>query len=116
MKQQNGQHTYRFQKLWEILTAPHAADADEARREYMTKVICFLMGAVACGLMVFFGGGWVFGVFPLDSFIIAFVITVRPGASRISGIGTLQAIFLPAPFSSRPCMAIISAALARQRW
>jgi PAS domain S-box-containing protein len=88
MKQNNGQHIPRLPQLWEILTAPHATYADEARREYMTKVICFLTSAVASGLMVFFGGGWVFGVFPLDSFIITFGMTVLfSGAWGVAYLG-----------------------------
>lgn len=62
--------------IWQTLTVPHAIDANEARREYMTKVISLIMGIVAFGLTVIFGIGWGFGVFPVDSLLVTLAMTL----------------------------------------
>lgn len=66
--------------IWQKFTTPQAAtDTDEARREYMTKVISLLMGIVAFGLTLVFGYGWAIGLFPKDSLLITLAMAVLFG-------------------------------------
>ena len=70
---QTRQHLY---KIWQALTMPRAIDADDARREYMTKVISLIMGIVAFGLAIIFGVGWKLRLYPADSLLITLAMTV----------------------------------------
>ena len=54
---------HRMTDLWHQVTMPHAADANEARREYMTKVILVILNVVGVALLIGFSvalaGGWI---------------------------------------------------------
>jgi anti-anti-sigma regulatory factor len=49
------------QNLWHRLTAPHATDRRGARREYATKVISVVLGAMSVLLALFSTIGWLAG-------------------------------------------------------
>ncbi len=68
-----------LRNLWTTLTAPRATDLDEARREYMTMVICLITSILSFGLVLIFGTGWIIGFFPLDSLLITLAMTVLFG-------------------------------------
>ncbi len=116
-----------WRDVWRTLTVPRSADADEARREYMTKVISLLMGIVAFGLALIFGGGWALGVLPLDSLLITLVMTLIFGGGwwlsyrehwRIAGYIPPIVIFLTAVYgnciggSGAPAMVLYALAIA----
>ncbi len=73
--------TTGLRNLWTALTAPRAADLDEARREYMTMVICLITSIFSLGLALIFGIGWGIGFFPLDSLLITIVMAVLFGVA-----------------------------------
>jgi PAS domain S-box-containing protein len=70
-----------WQNLWNALTMPQAVDADEARREYMTRVISLIVAVVALEVMVIFVLGWMVGFLPLDSVFIILVMTLAFGGA-----------------------------------
>jgi PAS domain S-box-containing protein len=70
-----------WQNLWGTLTTPQAVDADEARREYMTRVISLIMAIVALGLLLIFAVGWLLGFLPLDSAFITLGMTIAFGGT-----------------------------------
>ncbi|MCP4543822.1 MAG: STAS domain-containing protein [Chloroflexi bacterium] len=53
-----------LRNLWYRLTVPHAADKDDARREYMTKVILIILNVVGWGMAVGFFAGVIRGKMP----------------------------------------------------
>ncbi len=71
----------RWQNLWNVLTTPQAVDADEARREYMTKVISLIVTLVALGAMIPFVLGWMSGFLPLDSVFVTLGMTLAFGGA-----------------------------------
>ncbi len=82
----------RWQNLWSALTVPAAVDADEARREYMTKVISLSVTVVALGVMVIFVLGWLLGLLPLDSVFISLGMALAfGGAWRLADRGHWRA-------------------------
>lgn len=60
---------------WSRLTAPQAANPDEARREYMTKVVLFMMGVTLLPFTVLIGLGWLRGLFDFLSIVIMLTIS-----------------------------------------
>jgi PAS domain S-box-containing protein len=70
-----------WQDLWGTLTTPQAVDVDEARREYMTRVISLIMALVASGLMLIFATGWLLGFLPFDSVFITLGMTLAFGGA-----------------------------------
>ncbi|HOD13594.1 MAG TPA: PAS domain S-box protein [Spirochaetota bacterium] len=57
--------------FWKKATRAASADIDDARREYITKVICFIIGLIALVFSIIFFFGWIFGRTPADSILIA---------------------------------------------
>ena len=119
--------TTGLRNLWTTLTAPRAADPDEARREYMTMVICLIMGIVSFGLMLIFGTGWGIGLFPLDSLLITVAMTLLFGGGwwlahrghwRVAGYIPTAVIFLTAVYGNyiggagAPAMVLYALAIA----
>jgi predicted AlkP superfamily pyrophosphatase or phosphodiesterase len=76
-----------LQNLWHKLTEPRAADANEARQEYMTKVILVILNAVGAGFLIAFVIGSVAGVSPLRSLLSTICSSLGAGIWRIGGIG-----------------------------
>ncbi len=82
-----------FASLWHRLTVPRAADPDEARREYMAKVILLLLSLVTAVFSLIFLVGNLLGAIPIDSvglivgmvvlFLLGWVLAQR-GHWRIS--------------------------------
>ncbi len=60
--------------LWKKATRTTSADIDNARREYITKVICFIIGLITLVFSIIFFIGWLFGTTPADSMLIAFAM------------------------------------------
>jgi len=81
--------------LWKTLTQPVSVHPDEARREYMTRVVSLITALVAALLAVGFFIGLVSGSLPLDSllisagmsvlFVASWVLTYR-GYWRVAGM------------------------------
>jgi methyl-accepting chemotaxis protein len=65
---------HRVINLWHQVTQPHAADVNDARREYLTKVILAILNVVGFALLIGFFIGWITGVSPLDSLIPTIVV------------------------------------------
>ena len=65
-----------LQNLWHRLTVPRAIDADEARQEYMTKVILVILSVTGIGFFIAFIIAWVAGVVPLRSLLTSVLITI----------------------------------------
>jgi PAS domain S-box-containing protein/putative nucleotidyltransferase with HDIG domain len=65
----------KIRSAWNRLNIPQASDPDDARREYMTRVLCMITGAVALLLSILFGVGSILGKIPADSLIIALVMS-----------------------------------------
>jgi methyl-accepting chemotaxis protein len=63
-----------LQNLWHKLTTPRAADANEARQEYMTKVIFVVLNMVGAIFFIAFIIGWVARVSPLNSLLITILV------------------------------------------
>jgi PAS domain S-box-containing protein len=116
-----------LQDLWTTLTAPRAADLDEARREYMTMTICLITSIVSFLLVLIFGAGWIAGFFPLDSLLITFAMTALFGAGwwlahrghwRAAGYIPPAVFFFTAVYGSyiggpgAPAMALYALAIA----
>ena len=57
--------------LWKKATRTTSADIDNARREYITKVICFIIGLITLVFSVIFFFSWFFGHSPADSMLIS---------------------------------------------
>ncbi len=55
------------QSLWRALTKPRADNEDEARQEYMTKVILAATGAALGAFTLVIVIGWVGGAFPFEA-------------------------------------------------
>lgn len=65
------------QRAWRALTMPHAADAGQARQEYLTKVTLVILGAVALIANIPFVIGWVIAPqvgTPLASILISVLL------------------------------------------
>jgi PAS domain S-box-containing protein len=101
--------TIGLRNLWATLTAPRAADLDEARREYMTMVICLITSLLSFCLALIFGTGWGIGFFPLDSLLITTAMTVLFGGGwwlahrghwRVAGYIPSAVIFLTAVYGN----------------
>ncbi len=99
----------RLFALWEQLTAPQSTDMDEARREYMTRIISLIMTLISGALTLIFGLGWVMRLFPGDSVLItlgmvlffglAWWLTLR-GHWRIAGYFPVAVIFATAVYGN----------------
>ncbi len=116
-----------LRNLWTALTAPRAADLDEARREYMTVVICLITSVVSFLLVLIFGAGWMADFFPLDSLLITLAMTVLFGGGwwlahrghwRIAGYIPTAVVFLTAVYGNyiggtgAPAMVLYALAIA----
>ncbi len=66
----------RFTTVWHQLTTSRAADPDEARREYMTKVITLLLSAVSLVSSVLFGIATAMGAIPPDTLWLTLLMDV----------------------------------------
>ena len=58
---------------WRKLTTPQAVNADEARREYTTKVILVILSAIALAITPFVVLGWIIGIFDILVLIVPLV-------------------------------------------
>jgi len=56
-----------LQQLWNRLTAPTSTGDDDARREYMTRVIFVILVAVGALFLIAFFAGWLMGTMPTNS-------------------------------------------------
>ncbi|MBN1483711.1 MAG: response regulator [Chloroflexia bacterium] len=68
-----------LQRWWYRLTHPRAADPDVARREYLTRVILLVLGAIAFVFALISLVGWWMGVIPLDTLLILVVMSLLLG-------------------------------------
>lgn len=73
----------RFYQVWERITTPHAMREDEARREYLTKMISIIMFGASLLFMILFGVGKSLRFLPLDSLLTAGALTMIFGISWI---------------------------------
>ena len=62
------------QKLWHKLTTPRAVKADEARREYTTRVISVILNMIALIIAPLVIIGWLLNIFDLPVLVIAVCI------------------------------------------
>ncbi len=67
--------TDSLSQIWNKLTAPQSTDPDEARREYMTKVILVIISAVFWVSVPLMGGTWVIDAVPVDMLIVAVLLS-----------------------------------------
>ena len=62
------------QNLWHRLSAPRATDEDEARQEYMTRVIYVILNVIGLVFCVAFLIGWMAGVISWQSLVVTIFI------------------------------------------
>jgi anti-anti-sigma regulatory factor len=62
------------QNLWYRLTASRATDENEARQEYMTKVIYIILNVIGLILCIAFFIGWMVGPIPNEAVVVTIVI------------------------------------------
>lgn len=74
----------KLQNWWNRLTAPQAVDQDEARREYMTRVILLMIGVVMWPVTLVFLAGWIFGAVPLDMPVVTALVSLLPSGLIIN--------------------------------
>jgi methyl-accepting chemotaxis protein len=72
----------KLRTLWHQVTNPQATDANDARREYMTKVILFILNAVGLAFFIGFLIGWIAGISPPQSLVSTFIV----GMILLSGL------------------------------
>ena len=70
-----------LQNLWYKLTVTHADNVDEARREYMTKVILVILNMVGLLFLLVFAINWLVGTTSPTSLIVAVVMETLLGVS-----------------------------------
>jgi len=70
-----------LQNLWHKLTVARADNVDEARREYMTKVILVILNMVGLLFLLVFAINWLVGTISLTSLIVTVVIEILLGVS-----------------------------------
>jgi len=64
----------RVINLWHRATQSHAADPNEARREYMTKVILVILNVVGVAFFIGFAIGWIVGISPLTPLMPTIIV------------------------------------------
>jgi methyl-accepting chemotaxis protein len=64
----------KLQTLWHQVTRPYAADANDARREYMTKVVLVILNVVGVAFFIGFLIGWIAGVSPPQSLVSTIIV------------------------------------------
>ena len=85
-------------QLWRQLTSPRASAADEARREYVTKVILIVLVLVNLGLALMAAIGWAAGHIQFDTFVLALAMTAGfAGAVWLANVGRWQVAGLAPP-------------------
>ncbi len=86
-----------FQNSWRLLTTPRAQDRDEARREYMTKVILLVLSLISLGLTLLSLGGAILGSIPFDTLgIVLGMVVVFGGGLGVAYRGRWRwASYLP---------------------
>jgi methyl-accepting chemotaxis protein len=92
---------HRAINLWHRVTQPRATDANEARREYTTKVILVILNVVGIGLFIGFSIGWITGLLGPEVMIPTIIVDLLFAGSWYlahRGHWRLASYITPAPF------------------